>query len=97
MIPARVLEEPATGPAAKVVDLAEYRQRHRFAFDPVAERMTAEGLSVVKLAARVGADRAQLQRSKESGLTVSMADRIAVRGFGCHPCELWPTWWEVTG
>lgn len=34
----------------------------------------------------------KLARWRQQGLTVWQADQVAVV-LGCHPCELWPSWW----
>lgn len=60
---------------------------------PLVQACQARRLSVVQLAARAGVDRSGLQRSLRLGLTPGLADRVAVRGLGVHPIEVWGDLW----
>lgn len=46
------------------------------------------------IAAQCGTTVQKARRWKRTGLTLDEADTAAVR-LGCHPCEVWPDWWEL--
>lgn len=52
--------------------------------------------AVSELARRTGIDRSGLQHAKRTGLTVWMADVVAVRGLNLHPIEVWGDAWLVS-
>ncbi len=48
------------------------------------------------IAHAMGTTRRQVVRLRSKGLTYFWADRLATKVLGMHPCEVWPTWWDVT-
>lgn len=66
----------------------------RYPLRPAIDRATLLGVSMRDLAGRLGYadnDDAAIWRAVYTGVTVAMADRIAL-ALGTMPHELWPTW-----
>lgn len=74
----------------RTVGLQSVRGERRLPFSPLDV-----GLDVSAIALRLGVDRRQVYRWRESGVTVTQADELAVR-LGCHPTELWADFYEET-
>lgn len=61
---------------------------------PIAPLLELTGLSLSRLALRVGASGSVVSRAKGAGLTDAQADRWAV-ACGFHPSEVWPDWFAL--
>lgn len=73
------------------------RETRRYDYEPAGRVAARRGMSHSDVAALLGPDDRRsayrrLARWRARGLTVWQADRVAVV-LGCHPCEMWPSWW----
>ena len=71
-----------------------------FDAEPARALLTARagqvGLSLCELALTIGLPKRTLHRVLASSrLRWDIADRVAI-ALGHHPCELWPTWFDLT-
>ena len=65
--------------------------QRRFPFGPVADRVD----NVLAFCRTANISPGAYHRyARTGGIPMQSADRIAVYGFGAHPCELWPDWFE---
>lgn len=66
-----------------------WRRQHRLSFENL-DRLLRPA-STIEAAERLGVSRRSLSRWRSDGISVPVADQVAIRA-GYHPCEVWPEW-----
>ena len=84
------------GPPASVATAHGGRplERERFPFAPLLAAVGTTAPTAVPRRAGVNASGETIRSWLTTGLTVRMADRMAI-GLGRHPGEIWPEWWDL--
>lgn len=70
------------------------RSGEHFPLAPLFAAACTTAPSAVARRAGINASHDTIRRWLATGLTTSMADRMAV-GLGCHPGDIWPEWWDL--